>query len=38
MKESEFGSLANHPDLRRAVKVGKVKPAPKLPPCLALPF
>ena len=38
MKASEFGSLANHPDLRRAVKAGKVKPAPKLPPCLALPF
>ena len=38
MKNAEFGSLANHPDLRRAVKAGKVKPTPKLPPCLPLPF
>ena len=38
MKNTEFGSLANHPDLRRAVKAGKVKLAPKVPPCLPLPF
>ena len=33
-KNTEFGSLANHPDLRRAVKAGKVKPTPKLPPAV----
>ena len=38
MKTSDFGSLAFHPDFRRALKAGKVKPAPRLPPCLPLPF
>ena len=38
MKESPFGSLVRHPDLRRAMKQDKVKPAPHLPSCLPLPF
>ncbi|MBR4652483.1 MAG: NAD(+) synthase [Kiritimatiellae bacterium] len=38
MGNSEFGSLFNHPDFRRALRSGKVKPAPRLPPCLSLPF
>ena len=38
MDTSRFGSIARHPDFRRALRSGKVGTPPKLPPCLPLPF
>ena len=38
MDTTEFGSIARHPDFRRALRSGKVGKPPKLPPCLPLPF
>ena len=38
LKMKEFGSIASHPDFLRAVRAGKVRSVPKLPPCLPLPF
>ena len=36
--KSDFGSLEGHPDFIAARKAGRVKSAPRLPPCLSLPF
>ena len=38
MNTAEFGSIAKHPDFRRALKAGRVNPLPKPLPCLSLPF